>query len=421
MNDRAVPATGSAVATAQHEVDTACDALGIDDAMRRMLREVKRELVVHFPVQFDDGSFQVFTGFRVQHNDARGPCKGGMRYSPLMTIDVCRALAMYMTWKSAVVDLPFGGAKGGVVCEPRTLSQSELERLTRRFTTELSILLGPEKDVPAPDLGTNTQVMAWMMDTLSMHAGYSIPASVTGKPIEIGGSRGRHGAPGRGLAIVVLEVMRQHHISVEGTTVAIQGFGQVGAECARALSESGMRVVAVSNSAGGIYDPRGLDVAALRARVAAGERLDQMGVGEPLTNDELLALDVHVLVPAAVESQVHAGNADRVQARIIAEGANAPVTAEADAILHERGVILIPDILASAGGVVVSYFEWVQDLQAYFWPEGEVDNRLDTVMKQAYHRVHQYAGHHEVSLREAAYRIAVAAVAQATKVRGIYP
>ena len=421
MSIRALPATGSAVATAQLEVDAACEALGIDDATRRVLREVKRELVVHFPVQFDDGSFQVFTGFRVQHNDARGPCKGGMRYSPSMTIDLCRALAMYMTWKSAVVDLPFGGAKGGVVCEPRSLSQSELERLTRRFTTELSILLGPEKDVPAPDLGTNAQVMAWMMDTLSMHSGYSIPASVTGKPIEIGGSKGRNAAPGRGLAIVVLEVMRHHQISVDGTTVAIQGFGQVGSECARALSGRGMRVVAVSNSAGGMYDPRGLDVAALRARVATGDRLEQMGIGEPLTNDELLALDVDVLVPAAVETQLHAGNADQVRARIVAEGANAPVTPEADTILRERGVIVIPDILANAGGVVVSYFEWVQDLQAYFWPEGEVDNRLDEVMKQAYQRVHHYSNHHEIPLRDAAYRIAVAAVAQASNVRGIYP
>jgi glutamate dehydrogenase (NAD(P)+) len=414
-------ATGSAMATAQHEVDVACLALGIDDAMRCMLREVKRELVVHFPVQFDDGSFQVFTGFRVQHNDARGPCKGGMRFSPSMTIDDCRALAMYMTWKSAVVDLPFGGAKGGVVCDPRSLSHTELERLTRRFTTELSILLGPEKDVPAPDLGTNAQIMAWMMDTLSMHAGYSIPASVTGKPLEIGGSRGRHAAPGRGLAIVTLELMRDHRISAEGATVAIQGFGQVGAECARALSESGMRVVAVSNSAGGVHDARGLDVTELRARAGAGERLEATGIGDRLTNEELLALDVDVLVPAAIESQLHAGNANAVRARIIAEGANGPVTPEADSMLRERGVIIVPDILANAGGVVVSYFEWVQDLQAYFWPAGEVENRLDTVMQSAYQRVREYSRYQEISLRDAAYRIAVAAVAQATKVRGIYP
>jgi glutamate dehydrogenase (NAD(P)+) len=415
------PSTASSMATAQHDVDVACAALGIDDAMSCMLREVKRELVVHFPVQFDDGSFQVFTGFRVQHNDARGPYKGGMRYSPSMTIDDCRALAMYMTWKSAVVDLPFGGSKGGVVCEPRSLSQTELERLTRRFTTELSILLGPEKDVPAPDLGTNSQIMAWMMDTLSMHAGYSIPASVTGKPIEIGGSRGRHASPGRGLAIVTLAVMQDHGISADGATVAIQGFGQVGAECARALRQSGMRVVAVSNSAGGVHDPSGLDVTRLLAAGDAGERLQGMGVGERLSNAELLALDVDVLVPAAVESQLHAGNADAVRARIIAEGANGPVTPEAEAILRDHGVIIIPDIVANAGGVVVSYFEWVQDLQAYFWPAGEVDNRLDAVMRQAYARVRDYSRHHEISLREAAYRIAVAAVAQATSVRGIYP
>jgi glutamate dehydrogenase (NAD(P)+) len=417
----AVARPGTAVATAQQEVDVACEALGIPDAHRCMLREVKRELVVHFPVQFDDGSFRVFTGYRIQHNDARGPCKGGMRYSPVMTVDDIRALAMFMTWKAAVVDLPFGGAKGGVVCDPRSLSLSELERLTRRFTTEVSILLGPEKDIAAPDLGTNAQVMAWMMDTLSMHAGYSQPASVTGKPIEIGGSMGRHSAPGRGLAMVTLQVMRERGIVVDGATVAIQGFGQVGSECARALRASGMHVVAVTDSRGGVHNRAGLDVEALVATTARGERVSASGAGDRISNDELLALDVDVLVPAAVESQLHADNVGAVRARVVAEGANAPVTPEADAALRDGGVVVIPDILANAGGVVVSYFEWVQDLQAFFWPAGEVDNRLEVVMRRAYETVRDYAAVHEVPLRDAAYRIAVAKVAKATAVRGIYP
>ena len=411
----------SAFQTAQREVDAASEALHLEDPMRLVLREVKRELVVHFPVEFDDGSFSVFTGFRVQHNIARGPAKGGIRYHPAMTLDDARALAMFMTWKSAVVDLPFGGAKGGVVCDPRQLSAAELERLTRRFTTEISILIGPERDIPAPDLGTTPQVMAWMMDTLSMHAGYSVPAAVTGKPIEIGGSEGRLSAPGRGLAAVTMLAMRDLRLSPASSTAAVQGYGQVGSQVARSLREKGIRVVAVTDSGGGVYNGAGLDLATLSQHAAHGGRIAESGCGDVISNDDLIGLDVDVLVPAALESQIHAGNAGRVRARVVAEGANAPVTPDADAVLTAAGITVIPDILASAGGVVVSYFEWVQDLQAFFWPGGEVDRRLETIMTRSYESVRSLATDHEVTLRAAAYRIAVAKVAQATHVRGIYP
>jgi glutamate dehydrogenase (NAD(P)+) len=413
--------TSSAFATAQKLFDDAADALDLDHAMRAVLREVKRELVVHFPVEFDDGTFRVFTGFRVQHNIARGPAKGGLRYHPSMTLDDVRALAMFMTWKSAVVDLPFGGAKGGVICDPRSLSVAELERLTRRFTTEISLLLGPEKDIPAPDLGTSPQVMAWVMDTLSMHAGYSVPASVTGKPIDIGGSEGRNSAPGRGLGTVTLQALRDRGVDRDGATAAVQGFGKVGEQCARVLAHHGMSVVAVSDSSGGLHREGGVDLHAIAAHRDRGGRIAECAGGEHISNAELLELDVDVLVPAAVESQIHAGNAPRGGARIIAEGANAPLTPEADAELNDRGVLIIPDIVANAGGLVVSYFEWVQDLQAYFWEAGAVDRRLEQVMTRAYERVRELAAKRSITMRDAAYRIAVTKVARATHVRGIYP
>lgn len=418
----AVPrAVSSPYATAKHQFDIAAEQLHLNDNVRRHLREVKRELIVHFPVEFDDGHFEVLTGFRLQHNIARGPAKGGLRYSAAMTLDDARALAMLMTWKAAVVDLPFGGAKGGVTVDPKRLSLSELERLTRRFTTEISLLVGPDKDVPAPDLGTDERVMAWMMDTLSMHAGHTVPASVTGKPIDIGGSAGRQASTGRGLAQVTVEAMRDAGISVDGATVAVQGFGQVGGHAARLLAAHGCRVVAVSDSSGGVHRPDGLDLTALRVARREGARILDTGAGELISNGELLELDVDVLVPAAVESQLHAGNVARVRARLIVEGANAPVTPEADAVLSDRGVVLVPDILANAGGVIVSYFELVQDLQAFFWPAGEVNSRLESLIVRAYEQVREEARAHGGSLREAAYRIAVAKVATATEVRGIYP
>jgi len=411
----------SALSIAQRQFDATADALGLDDDLRAVLREVKRELVVHFPVEMDDGSFRVFTGFRVQHNIARGPAKGGLRFHPAMSLDDARALAMYMTWKTAVVGLPFGGAKGGVVCEPRSLSKSELERLTRRFTTEISLIVGQDRDIPAPDLGTGPQVMAWIMDTLSMHAGFSVPASVTGKPIAIGGSEGRYAATGRGLSIVTVQAMRDHGIDPSTAHVAVQGFGKVGAVCADLLTAAGMTVVAVSDSSGGLHRGSGLDLAALHALKEEGGSFADYGGAERITNEELLTLDVDLLVPAALEAQITRHNADQVRARVIAEGANAPVDPDADRVLNDRGVLILPDILANAGGVVVSYFEWVQDIQAYFWAVGEVNSRLREVMVRSYEQVSARATAEEIPLRDSAYRIAVEKVAEATEVRGIYP
>ena len=415
-------APGSAtLAIAEHHFDRAADQLRLPAASRPMLRTIKRELVVHFPVEMDDGGFRVFTGFRVQHNIARGPAKGGLRFHPAMTLDDARALAMYMTWKTAVVDLPFGGAKGGVVVDPKTLSTTERERLTRRFTTEISLLLGPERDIPAPDIGTGPQEMAWIMDTLSMHAGYSVPASVTGKPTAIGGSEGRHAAVGRGLAAVAQMALRDAGIVAEGATAAVQGFGQVGSSTAHLLATSGMRVVAVSDSRGGLYNPRGLHVEALGALKDEGGSFAEHVGAEVITNEELLALDVDLLVPAALEATITKANAGTVRARVICEGANAAIDPEGDAILAERDTLIVPDILANAGGVVVSYFEWVQDLQQLFWAAGEVNSRLHEVMLRGYDAVRARAHAERITLREAAHQLAVSKVAAASEVRGIYP
>jgi glutamate dehydrogenase (NAD(P)+) len=411
----------SALSIAQRQFDATADALGLDDSVRTVLREVKRELTVHFPVEMDDGSFRVFTGFRVQHNIARGPAKGGLRYHPGMTLDDARALAMYMTWKTAVADVPFGGAKGGVICDPHALSLNELEHLTRRFTTEISLIVGPDRDIPAPDLGTGPQVMAWIMDTLSMHAGFSVPASVTGKPQAIGGSEGRFTGPGRGLTMVTVLAMRDAGMDPSGARVAIQGFGKVGGVSAELLTAEGMTVVGVSDSTCGLYRADGLDLTALRHLKEEGGHFSDYGGAEQIDGDELLALDVDVLVPAALEAQISERNADRVKAKVIAEGANAPLTTEADSELNARGVLILPDILANAGGVVVSYFEWVQDIQAYFWGSGEVNSRLREVMTRSYQQVRGEAQTHSVTLRDAAFRIAVTKVAEATRVRGIYP
>jgi glutamate dehydrogenase (NAD(P)+) len=411
----------SALSIAQRQFDATADAIGLDDALRAVLREVKRELVVHFPVEMDNGSFEVFTGFRVQHNIARGPAKGGLRYHPSMTLDDARALAMYMTWKTAVADVPFGGSKGGVICDPHALSLTELERLTRRFTTEISLIVGPDRDIPAPDLGTGPQVMAWIMDTLSMHAGFSVPASVTGKPQAIGGSEGRFTGPGRGLTMVTVLAMRDAGMDPSGATVAIQGFGKVGGVSAELLTAEGMRVVAVSDSTCGLYRAEGLDLTALRHLKEEGGHFTDYAGAEQIAGHDVLTLDVDLLVPAALEAQVSQRNAERVRAKVIAEGANAPLTTEADAELSARGVLILPDILANAGGVVVSYFEWVQDIQSYFWGSGEVNARLREVMTRSYQAVRSQSQEHSVSLRDAAFRIAVGKVAEATRVRGIYP
>jgi glutamate dehydrogenase (NAD(P)+) len=417
----AVVQGSASLAIAQHHFDRAAEQLDLHPSARPMLRTIKRELIVHFPVEMDDGGFRVFTGFRVQHNIARGPAKGGLRYHPAMTLADARGLAMYMTWKAAVVDLPFGGAKGGVIVDPKQLSTPERERLTRRFTTEISLLIGPDRDIPAPDIGTGPQEMAWIMDTLSMHAGYSVPASVTGKPTVIGGSEGRHASVGRGLATVAVQALGDRGIDPAAATAAIQGFGQVGSSTAQLLAAAGLRVVAVSDSHGGLYNDRGLDIDALAALKEEGGSLSDHVGAESLTNHELLGLDVDLLVPAALEATITGANAATVRARVICEGANAAIDPDGDAILHDRNVLILPDILANAGGLVVSYFEWVQDLQQFFWAAGDVNGRLREVMVRSYDAVRARAQSERVTMRESAHQIAVAKVAAASDVRGIYP
>ncbi|MGH7666839.1 MAG: Glu/Leu/Phe/Val family dehydrogenase [Candidatus Dormibacteria bacterium] len=408
--------------TAQHRVDQAAELLHLDDEARMVLREVKRIFQVHFPVVLDNGSVQVFVGNRVHHSIARGPAKGGIRYEAEATLDQTKALAMAMSWKSALMSLPFGGAAGAVRVDPHQMSPRELERLTRRYTTEISLLLGPERDIPAPDIGTGPQIMAWIMDTVSMHKGFSVTAAVTGKPIEAGGSVGRAEAAGRGLAIILVHALRNTGLSLEGSTVAVEGFGKVGRTCARLLAAAGCRVVAVSDSHGGWHCDQGLDLARLEEVKTAGGRLPEAKVpGELITRDQLLGLPVTVLVPASVESTINSSNATQVRARIVAEGANGPITPSAEAVLAEDGIVVVPDILANAGGVTVSYFEWVQDLQSFFWDGDEINSQLERAMLRASEEVWAYHARQKVSLREAAYLIAVGRVARAAKVRGIYP
>jgi glutamate dehydrogenase (NAD(P)+) len=408
--------------TALAQFDAVADRLGIDPGMREVLRHCKREFTVNFPVQMDDGTTRVFTGYRVHHNEARGPVKGGLRYSTNVSIDEVRALSMWMTWKCAVAGLPYGGAKGGVIVDPRAISIHELERLTRRFAAEIGILIGPDEDVPAPDMGTDAQVMAWVMDTYSMMRGHSTPAVVTGKPVAIGGSSGRYEATGRGVLFVTREACRARGVQLEGAVVAVQGFGNVGSVAAKLLSEAGAKVVAVSDMNGAIYDPDGLgDIGALidmkrqRGFVPAGHP------GEHITNEAMLELAVDILIPAALEGQIHGGNAGRLQAKMIVEAANGPTTVEGDRILNERGIYTVPDILANAGGVIVSYFEWVQDLQSFFWEEDEVNRRLERIITRAFDEVSNTQRSEGGSMRDAAYTVAVQRVVEATQVRGIFP
>ena len=411
----------NALTTALAQFDGAADRLHLDDGMRAMLRVCKRELSVHFPVQMDDHTVHMYSGYRIQHNLSRGPAKGGLRYSPLVSIDEVRALAMWMTWKSAVVNLPYGGAKGGVVVDPKSLSEGELENLTRRYATEISLIIGPNEDIPAPDMGTDPRIMAWIMDTISMHRGHTEAGVVTGKPVAVGGTVGRLEATGRGLLYIAQEVARQHNLSLEGATVAVQGFGNVGAVAAQLLHQAGAKVVAVSDASGGLYNSSGLKVDSLLTYQKDHAPLATAPGGDRITNDELMALPVDLLIPAALEGQLHAGNADDVRARFIVEGANGPTTTEADAILAEKGVFVVPDILANAGGVIVSYFEWVQDLQFYFWEENEVNEKLHKVITRAYADVAATAERHGISMREAAMVLGVGRVVEATKLRGIYP
>jgi glutamate dehydrogenase (NAD(P)+) len=421
MKSTAEPAMLSAYEVAHRQFDRAADLLHLDPGMRAVLREPKRELTVNFPVQMDDGSIRVFKGFRVQHNNARGPAKGGIRYHPDVGLDEVRALAMWMTWKCAVVKVPYGGAKGAVVCDPKVMSQRELERLTRRYATEISVLIGPESDIPAPDVNTNAQTMAWIMDTYSMHRGYSIPGVVTGKPLSIGGSEGRADATGRGAVFCVEQAAEQLGLPLRGARVAVQGFGNVGEATARFLAELGCKVVAVSDSSGGVFSPDGLDVAAVRRQKAESGSVLGLAHTQRISNAELLELECDVLVPAALELVITAENAPRVKARIIAEGANGPTSPEADRVLHERGALVIPDIVANAGGVTVSYFEWVQDREEFFWSLEEINSRLKRIVSRAFDDVLRTAREHGIDLRQAAYMLAVSRVAEATVTRGIYP
>ncbi|MGB8347306.1 MAG: Glu/Leu/Phe/Val dehydrogenase [Ktedonobacteraceae bacterium] len=408
-----------AVAIAQF--DEAAERLGLSQAMRAILRKPKRELIVNFPVRMDNGDVEMFTGYRVQHNINRGPAKGGIRFSPDVSLDEVRALAMWMTWKCAVVNIPFGGAKGGVICNPQQLKRAELERLTRRYTTEISILIGPNSDIPAPDMNTNPQIMAWMMDTYSMHAGYSVPAVITGKPLAIGGSEGRLEATARGVQVVTREALLDLGMNPEECRVVVQGFGNVGSITARLLHELGCRVVGLSDVNGGVYNAHGIDVHhALRHSREHGT-LKGLSNAEAITNAELLASPCEVLIPAAMENQLTGRNAAQIQARLIIEAANGPTTPDADRIFNDRGITVVPDILANAGGVTVSYFEWVQDLQRFFWAENEINNKLETIMTHAYHAVRDKAQQQDTTLRMGAYLLAVARVAEATEIRGVYP
>ncbi|MFA0759685.1 MAG: hypothetical protein KEFWMYNX_002101 [Candidatus Fervidibacter sp.] len=403
------------------QLDRVAALMHLDPRLHEFLRYCKRTLEVSIPVKMDDGSLRVFTGWRVHHNLARGPAKGGIRYSPTLTMDEVKALAMLMTWKCAVVDLPYGGAKGGVVCNPSELSDGELERLTRRFTSELILLLGPEKDIPAPDMGTDERVMAWMMDTFSMNVGYSVPGVVTGKPINIGGSRGRREAPGRSVAICVEEAAAKLGMRLEGARVVVQGFGKVGSVVALLLHAIGCKIVAVSDVKGGIYNPQGLDPVRLTAHKRQTKTVSSYRDGDFVTNEELLELPCDILVPAAVERVITERNADKVKAKLIVEAANGPITPEADIILRDKGAFIVPDILANAGGVIVSYFEWVQDISQFFWTEQEVNERLRQVMRRAFGEVWTIAHDRSVDMRTAAYILAVSRVAEAIRLRGIYP
>ena len=414
-------AGGRALAAAVEQFEAAAAHLGLEPELREVLGGCHREYTVRFPAKLDDGTVRVFTGFRVQHNTSRGPAKGGLRFHPQTDIDDVRALAMWMTWKCALVEVPFGGAKGGVTCDPRALSPKELEAITRRFATELEPLVGPDSDIPAPDVGTNAQVMAWIMDTVSMHKGYSVPGVVTGKPLAIGGSAGRADATGQGVLYTIEDAARRLGFGLAGATVAIQGFGNVGEASARLLHAAGARVVAITDAGGGVYSEHGLDVAALALRFGEHGTVAGAHGTVPIDNETLFGLEVDVLVLAALEGQVTAANAHHVRARILAEGANGPVDPSADAILVERGVTVIPDILCNAGGVVVSYFEWAQNRAALAWTLDEVNDRLRRQILAAADVVWQRAAADRIPPRLAAHAIAVERVAAATRLRGLYP
>ena len=405
----------------QKHIDNICRRMNVSEGISARLQQCERELIVHFPVKMDDGTIKIFTGYRVEHSDSRGPAKGGIRYHPDVNLDETRALAAWMTLKCAVVNLPYGGAKGSVACNPKVMSQDELERLTRRYTTEISVFIGPERDIPAPDVGTNPQIMAWIMDTYSMNKGYSVLGVVTGKPIGLGGSRGRLEATGRGCVICTQLVSKHLGISLDGATVAVHGLGNVGGAAAKLLAKEGCKIIAVSDSTGGIYNSKGLDIDAVLRHKKETRSVVGFKDSEAITYPELLGLDCDVLVPAALEGVICAANADSIKAKVIIEGANGPTTPDADATLCENGKFVVPDILANAGGVVVSYFEWVQGLQSFFWSEEEVNSRLTGVMDNAFHEVLEISQREKVNMRDAAYMLAIQRLAYAMTTRGIFP
>ena len=422
LADGTAPRRGSVYYTALQQFDQAAAILQLDAGLANLLRHPRRELTVNFPVRMDDGSLQMFHGIRVHHSTVRGPSKGGIRFSPMVDIDEIRALAMFMTWKCAVVNIPYGGAKGGVVVDPALLSEHELCALTRRYTTEMMLLFGPESDIPAPDVNTNPKIMAWIMDTYSMQKGYSVPAVVTGKPLAVGGSQGRLEATGRGVTYCIHEALQQRKQRASEITVAVQGFGNVGGSTAAILAEDGAKVVAVSDVRGGVANDRGLDMRQLRAHLATpGATVGTFAGGRAISNDELLAYPADVLVLAAIENQLRADNAGQVQAKIIAEGANGPTTPEADEMLLKKDILIIPDILCNAGGVTVSYFEWVQGLQAHFWDVAEVNSQLKRIMTNAFREVMEQAERLHVDPRMAAQTLAIQRVAEALQIRGVYP
>jgi glutamate dehydrogenase (NAD(P)+) len=402
------------------QFDQAAEVMGLDPDLRERLKLPQRSLVVSIPVRMDDGHVEVFTGYRVQHDSSRGPSKGGVRYHHGVNLGEVAALAMWMTWKCALAGLPYGGAKGGVAVTPKHLSSAELQRLTRRYAAEIFPLIGPDKDVPAPDVGTDAQIMAWMMDTYSQQVGFAVPGVVTGKPLSIGGSLGREEATGRGVVYVTQEMLRHVKLSIEDATVAIQGFGNVGSHTARIMQQQGARVIAVSDVHGGIYNPKGLDVMELLRR-DPNQPLHDTKLGDAITNEDLLRLECTVLVPAALSEQITSKNANSLRCRILSEGANGPTTLEADRILSDKGIFVIPDILANSGGVIVSYFEWVQDLQRFFWSAKDIQDRLHDIITSAFQRTLHFSTERRVSMRMAALMSGIDQVAQAHLQRGLYP
>lgn len=406
---------------ATQQFNTAAKYMGLDPGMCEVLRRPRRVLTLSLPVRMDDGTIRVFEGYRVQHNSARGPCKGGIRYHPNVSFDEVRALAAWMTWKCATVDIPLGGAKGGIICDPHQLSKSELERLTRRYAYEISAIIGPDSDIPAPDVYTDSQTMAWIFDTYSMTHGHLAPGVVTGKPTALGGSHGRREATARGCVFVIQAACEVLGIALEEATAAIQGFGNAGSISAELLSQAGTKVVAVSDSKGGVYNPEGLDVAALLEHKEQTGSVRGFTGAQPISSEEVLEVECDILVPAALENQITLANADQIKARIVAEAANGPTTPEADKILYANKVMVLPDVLANAGGVTVSYFEWVQDLQELFWDENDVNERLERVMVKAFNNVHKLAEEHKVDMRTGAYILAIGRVARAMEMRGIWP